>query len=80
LIDNTDTDIDLVIDDGSHKSEDQIFTCKTLMRLLNKKVVYIIEDVADPNIIEQLGHFNCQVLKVGKRYDDRLVIVTHPNG
>src|SRR3990167_11128853 len=73
-------DLDLVIDEGSHKSEDQIFTCLTLMPHLRLgNTIYIIEDVADENvaveIMKGLPGYYVNVKKVGKRYDDRLVIV-----
>ncbi len=72
-------DIDFVVDDGSHKPEEQIFTCMTLMPLLNNNTVYIIEDVADLCIVEKLTEYNLEIPKlkwsVG-RYDDRLIVVT----
>lgn len=80
LIKLTGADLEFVVEDGSHKPEDQIFTCKTLMPLLNKNVIYIIEDVADPTITEQLVDYNLEVPRLKrrrKRYDDRLVVVRH---
>jgi|TARA_R100000049_G_C1938188_1_gene82108 hypothetical protein len=77
-------DIDIVIDDGSHRPEDQVFTCKTLMPLLDDRAIYVIEDVADEEILEKsvgfklvkmLSGYYVNVKKVGDRYDDRLVIV-----
>lgn len=44
LVGQTGSDIDLVVDDASHHVGDQIFLCRILMPLLNKKVIYIIED------------------------------------
>lgn len=38
------SDIDIVIDDGSHNPRDQIRTCRFLMPRLKKDVIYIIED------------------------------------
>jgi len=73
---NVGIDIDLVIDDGSHKPEDQLFTCLTLMPLLNKNVTYVIEDVADLSIVEPISkEYSTNIVECGKRYDDRLVIV-----
>ena len=69
-------DIDLVIDDGSHKPEDQIFTCLYLMQYVKKGCIYVIEDVADTDIISILANkFYVEVKEVGERYDDRLVII-----
>ena len=44
VIEKIGTDIDLFIDDGSHRSNHQIFTAKILRPLL-KDDIYIIEDV-----------------------------------
>ena len=72
---------DIVIDDGSHKLHDQINTCLKLMSLLNTDVTYIIEDVSDPDsIVKALYHYDTEVIKVGDRYDDCLVIVKHKHG
>lgn len=73
--------IDLVIDDGSHRESDQFFTCLTLMPWLNEGVIYVIEDVDNEsidsvNLLKNAGYV-CETLKVGERHDDRLVIVRH---
>ncbi len=70
-------DLDFVVEDGSHKPEDQIFSCLSLMPYLKKQCLYIIEDVADPAIINKLDQYNCQIKEVGTRYDDRLILVKH---
>lgn len=80
LVDKTGPDIDIVIDDGSHRPRDQVFTCLTLMSLLKNGVTYIIEDVAEPSIIERLSQYDVQIPKLDqflKRYDNRLVVVRH---
>ncbi len=74
----TGTDLDLVIDDGSHKPVDQLRTCLTLMPILNEDVTYVIEDVADTDfLVKGLYHYDFKVIECGKRYDDRLIIVKH---
>lgn len=80
-------DLDLIVDDGSHKPEDQISTCLTLLKtnaLRYGNTLYVIEDVADENVarelIKGLPGFYVNVKKVGKRYDDRLLIVGKING
>ena len=75
LLNLTDSDIDLFVDDGSHKPEDQIYTCLQILPSLDKGAIYVIEDVADPSISEKLKRYNPEVIKVGKRYDDRLIII-----
>ncbi len=80
LIKETGSDIDLFVDDGSHIPEHQIFTCVTLMPLLDKGVIYIIEDVSDADILFALDDFNkytCEIHRLGRRYDDRLIVVRH---
>ncbi len=42
---------DCIIDDGSHKTKDQIFTAECLLPRLNVGGVYVIEDVQDPDAI-----------------------------
>ena len=61
LIKTIGSNIDLVIDDGSHRSRDQFFTCSVLMPLLNKNVTYIIEDVSDISVIKRLGNYDISV-------------------
>jgi hypothetical protein len=81
LISLTGSDIDIFIDDGSHITEDQAFTCTTLMPMLKKDVIYIIEDVNDPYIGDgYLRDYDYQIVetkpKTGAVYwDDRLCIV-----
>ena len=81
LLDKTGHDLDFVVEDASHKPEDQVFTCLTLMPYLKSDVVYIIEDVADASIVEKLSPYYDvevpQLIPKKKRYDDRLVVVRH---
>lgn len=46
LIKEIGADIDIFIDDASHKVADQIFTAKVVLPLLKKGATYIIEDVS----------------------------------
>lgn len=78
LIKKIGPDLDFIVEDGSHKPEDQIFTCLTLMPLLKDDVIYIIEDVADLNIIKQLTGYEIEIPNLSRRryrYDDWLVVV-----
>jgi hypothetical protein len=78
LIQNTGFDLDLVIDDGSHRYEDQVSTCLTLMPLLKKDVVYVIEDVIHSRrLVKALKQYNCWVPPLTKKVRNyQLVIVT----
>lgn len=79
LLNITDSDIDLFIDDGSHEPSAQVFTAKDIIPSLDKGTVYIIEDVANSQVFDLLknrfGYLSCQLLRVGKRFDDRLIII-----
>ncbi len=80
LVKKIGSNIDLVIDDGSHRSRDQVFTCLTLMPLLKKQVVYVIEDVSESSIVERLLKYDIEMPKIDqskRRYDNRLVVVRH---
>jgi hypothetical protein len=66
LIKKIGRDIDVVIDDGSHKPEDIITSCQTLMPLLKKDVIYIIEDtdrVSSTIVLENLKIYDCHVVR-----------------
>ena len=64
LVMQTGSDIDLVVDDGSHRLHHQVYLCKTIMPLLQKSVIYIIEDVGyNESLSEQLektGLYKCE--------------------
>lgn len=72
------SDVDLFIDDGSHKPYEQIETCEYLMTKLGKGVVYVIEDVAFP-AWAHTDRLNVIAPELDKRhrYDNRLAVVTH---
>lgn len=77
LIKNTGTDIDLFIDDGSHKPQDQVFTCLTVMPMLRQDAIYVIEDVGDLSIMDKLSEFDCQYKRFKRKscWDDRLLVI-----
>lgn len=82
LIEKTGGDIDLFIDDGSHHPTHQLFTCAWIMPLLKKDAIYVIEDVDDVSADNIFGHliacgYSVQMIRVGLRHDDRLIIVRH---
>lgn len=77
LIENTGADIDIFVDDGSHNLSDQIFACQTLMPLLKKNVIYIVEDVVwTRKLIASLEGYNCWVPQIINRGGiNQLVVV-----
>jgi len=81
LIRNIGPDLDLIVDDGSHRRVDQIFTCQTLMPLVKKDVIYIIEDAPNSRKVAQaLSEYNCFIPELnGVFRDDKLVIVKNKN-
>lgn len=67
---------DVVIDDGSHQTDDQILTATCLFPRLSPHGLYVIEDVREPDVIvEKLRHMRPVVLKFDKRPDDCLVVI-----
>lgn len=81
LIRKTGSDIDLFIDDGSHRLSYQIYACLHFMPLLQKSVIYIIEDVRRPDVIMKVlsEKYDCELadLKGRRRRNDNLIIVRH---
>lgn len=77
LLSNTGFDLDIVIDDGSHKPKDQIITALTILPLLKKESLYIIEDVADKSIERAFDDYDYKWIECGDRYDDRLLVIRH---
>ena len=82
IIEHVGNDIDLVIDDGSHQAPHQIFSCKILMPMLQKHVIYVIEDVFPCRpIARALAEYDVEVPELmrtrRKRRDNNLVIVRH---
>ncbi len=83
LIKKIGSDIDIVIDDGSHRPNDIILSCLTLMPLLKKEVVYVIEDTNKPHAERVMKfltkNYNLHVMRRSKMTspDDRLIVVTN---
>ena len=83
LLEKTGTDLDIVIDDGSHEPFDQMSTCINIISMLTSDFIYVIEDVADDDLIKRLGQeivigkkkFYADEIKLGERYDDRVIII-----
>ena len=80
LIENTGSDIDVVIDDASHHVDDQIFLAKTILPLLKKDVIYIIEDVMHSKLIARAlgGGYDYYLPPIPrKRQGEMLVVVQY---
>lgn len=83
LIKQTGTDLDIVIDDASHKVDDQIFAARTLLPLLNPNVIYIIEDVGHTRKIRSaLGEsYDYSIPDIPRKWKaGMLLVITHKNG
>ncbi len=79
LVDKVGSDVDLFIDDASHRPPDQAFTARTIMPLLGKGATYVIEDVAvllDPATFDGYDWHEPQ-LEHRRRHDNRLIVVRH---
>ena len=71
-------DVDIVIDDGSHHPIHQIVSCQTLMPLLKKEAIYIIEDVRLPDhVMNGLKEFDCSIPAMKLSRHNRLILVKH---
>lgn len=72
---------DLVVDDGSHHTSDQYLTCISIVPHLKEGFIYVIEDVHEPEELENLINmafefrWNVSIVKCGSRWDDNLIIV-----
>lgn len=77
LISRVGSDIDLFIDDASHFWRNQVNLAKTVMPLLKKDVIYIIEDVLRPDyVLERLEQYDCHVAElIKKKYKDSCLII-----
>lgn len=77
LISQTGADIDLFVDDGDHNVYQQALLCQNVMPLLNKDVIYVIEDVRRVDLLKkELHDFRLEILKSGtEESDSNLVIV-----
>lgn len=71
------SDIDMVIDDGSHYPKHQVRSAQILMPLLKKDIIYIIEDVRHYEfVMEELKEYELIMPDMPRRVrGDRLIIV-----
>jgi len=75
-----DTTFDIIIDDGSHRFEDQVATFNILKDKMNAGGIFIIEDVdcLDKKRDEFIKlHSNCEIIdnrSILNRYDDVLIV------
>ena len=78
LLESTGTDIDLFVEDGTHLPDDQIFTARIVVPMLDASTVYVIEDARHYEvIIDALSEFDCTPIRKRHRSwkDDCLVVV-----
>lgn len=64
VIERTGTDIDLFIDDGSHNPNDQLLTFMTIMPLLKRSVLYVIEGVQSETVAQQLSEYEVETFTI----------------
>lgn len=76
LIEKTGSDIDLVVDDASHHVDDQIFLSRMLLPLIDKGVIYVIEDVShSKKISKALTSYDCYVQDVSRKWHGGMLYV-----
>lgn len=72
-------DVDIFIDDGAHEHHLQVLLAKTVLPLLQKDVVYIIEDVFHPprvmSALKKLGYESEKAMLTKDGYRENLIIV-----
>jgi hypothetical protein len=70
------TDFDLIVDDGSHRPEDQILSACVLWPCVTAGGRYVIEDVWNASEVSPFLPFAHDVidLKIGRVADDRLIV------
>ena len=83
LIKEIGDNIDLVVDDASHQTADQILTCRLLMPMLRGGVTYVIEDARDPKrVMDGLKDYDCTLaelapIKGNHRHWNNIITVYH---
>jgi len=79
LIETIGSDIDIVIDDASHRCADQFFLAKTLLPLLKKDVIYVIEDVGHSRYIQKAlseqGNYEYDVPPIYRTWRGGMILV-----
>ena len=70
-------DIDFIVDDGSHKPQDQILTVNVFLPLLSATGVYVIEDVLPGGETSAGLSFKHRVIELRTNVlpDDRLIVI-----
>ena len=79
LIKITGSDIDVFVDDASHRVDDQIFLAKNILPLLNKNVTYIIEDVMHSrkirNTLSESGQYEFDIPQIPRKWHGGMLVV-----
>lgn len=79
LVNDIGSDIDLVIDDASHRVDDQINLARNLLPLLKKSVNYIIEDVSHTkkikNALNKQGGYEYLIPDIPRKWRGGMLLV-----
>ena len=83
MIEDLGVKFDIIIDDGSHHPNDQIFTCKFWSKLLKEGGVMVIEDIQNIEFCEAITYnlpekFSSEVIDLREnkgRFDDILISI-----
>ena len=67
-------DVDVIVDDGSHRAADQVSTLENFFPLLGRRGLYVIEDIAGNGIFNSKGQLlkatgNSVLLTFGAEFD-----------
>lgn len=69
-------DWDVIIDDGSHKTDHQIFSALFFMPFLSKDGIYCIEDIREPQkILDALKEYKCTLYEYDLNKNDCMIAI-----
>ncbi|MCK9371414.1 hypothetical protein M0R04_15980 [Candidatus Dojkabacteria bacterium] len=80
FIRKTGSDIDLFVDDALHDRQSQINTALTILPLIKKEAIYIVEDAAHSRAVarqisKSSSEYQCEIYTFHRTRNDRLVVV-----
>jgi SAM-dependent methyltransferase len=77
VIDLTDGDFDIIVDDCSHYTKQQIESAAFFIPYMKDDGIYCIEDVrSQKKILDNLSQYNCKAYNFKPDTDDNLVVIT----
>lgn len=73
-------DYDIIIDDGSHRTEHQIFTAEYFLDFMKDDSIYCIEDIREPQrLLEAFKDYNLELYQYNLKKNDCLLVIRKIN-